>query len=258
MAAFSDFDFSEYEQQAECETHGPYTQKCRVIMGRTIKDRCPVCDRIRDEEEAKKKAIKDAQEKQRQIEGRMERAGIPLRFRGKSFDNFVADTEPKKAALKKCQQFADNFADHYEGGTTVVLSGSPGTGKSHLALAIAQALMHSTSVMYLNTLDAVRMVRDTWRRDSEKSESQVLDILGGIGLLIIDEVGVQYGTEGEQVIMFDIINRRYRDMMPTILLTNLDKAGFAEYLGERSFDRLREQGMWIAFAWESYRVKKGA
>jgi DNA replication protein DnaC len=79
-----------------------------------------------------------------------------------------------------------------------------------------------------------------------------------IGLLIIDEVGVQYGTEGEQVIMFDIINRRYRDAMPTILITNLGKEGFKKYLGERSFDRLRENGIWVPFDWESHRGKRAA
>ena len=65
--------------------------------------------------------------------------------------------------------------------------------------------------------------------------------------------GAQYGTEGEQVILFDIINRRYQDQMPMILLTNQSKEGFKQYLGDRAFDRLREAGRWVAFDWESHR-----
>lgn len=250
------FEVKVFEQPSECPEHGEFTQKCRLILGKTFCEKCPECNRIEEEERKRKLAIHEEEEKQRQLERLFNRSGIPIRFRGKSFDNFQADTDGKKLALTKCREFADNFKEHFQQGTTMVLSGSQGTGKSHLALAIAQQLMGRASVMYMNTLDAVRAVRDTWRRESEKSENQVLDELGGIGLLIIDEVGVQYGTEGEQVIMFDIINRRYRDMMPTILLTNLDKDGLKNYLGERSFDRLRENGIWIAFSWPSYRVKK--
>jgi len=183
-------------------------------------------------------------------------ASAQLAFRGKSFANFIVDTDAKQAALKVAKDFAENIEQHCERGTTLVFSGLPGTGKSHLALAIAAHVMDEATVFYTNALDSIRRVRDTWRRDSEQSETEVLRMFGEIDLLIIDEVGVQYGTEGEQVIMFDIINRRYRDMRPTILLTNLGKQGMKEYLGERSFDRLREDGIWVAFDWESFRGKK--
>src|SRR5260364_148967 len=58
--------------------------------------------------------------------------------------------------------------------------------------------------------------------------------------------------------LFDVLNRRYRDMRPTILLTNLGKAGMKAFLGARSFDRLREGGIWVPFDWESYRGKEAA
>ncbi|MDP0953484.1 hypothetical protein Q6283_29845, partial [Klebsiella pneumoniae] len=66
-------------------------------------------------------------------------------------------------------------------------------------------------------------------------------------------VGVQYGTDGEQTILFDILDRRYRDMQPTIILTNQDVKGLQEYIGERTFDRLREVSRLVTFDWESYR-----
>ena len=64
---------------------------------------------------------------------------------------------------------------------------------------------------------------------------------------------MQYGTEAEQVSLFDIIDKRYRDLMPTILLTNQGKAGLKTFLGDRSFDRLREGGIWVPFDWASQR-----
>lgn len=194
--------------------------------------------------------------RQRLLERRLAESGIPLRFRDRTFDNFVADTDSKRAALMIATDFAVNFAAHYERGATAVFSGPPGTGKTHLAIAAAMVVMQSGTALYTNALDLVRMVRDTWRRDSGTTESAVLNKLASVDLLVIDEVGVQYGTEGEQVILFDVLNRRYRDLMPTIVLTNLGVKGMKESLGERSFDRLREGGVWVAFDWESYRGRR--
>jgi DNA replication protein DnaC len=84
----------------------------------------------------------------------------------------------------------------------------------------------------------------------------VLDTLCGVDLLILDEVGMQYGSEGEQVILTDVIDQRYRDMLPIIILTNQDRKGLAEYLGHRAFDRLRDCGLWESLDWESYRGRK--
>jgi DNA replication protein DnaC len=102
------------------------------------------------------------------------------------------------------------------------------------------------------------MVRNTWRKDSEKTETQVLQMLASIDLLVMDEIGVQYGTDAEQVTLFDIIDKRYRDMMPTILLTNLNAKLMREFLGDRSYDRLREGGLWVPFDWESHRGRRAA
>ena len=140
----------------------------------------------------------------------------------------------------------------------MIFSGRAGTGKSHLALAIAQAIIDQHSVLYLNAMDAVRMIRDTWRKTSLQSETGILNWLGGIDLLIIDEIGVQHGTDSEQVLMFDIINRRYRDMKPTLFLTNLNTKGFSEFITERSYDRLKECSTWVTFNWESHRQAKAA
>lgn len=254
----SKFEMTERFESSSCDEHGDYQQKITLLMGREIKTRCPECQRIQSEKYAAEKLAAEEIEKQARIERRLNAVGIPHRFRGKVFSNYIADTSSKKKALETANAFADNFQDHFERGTTAIFSGTPGTGKSHLALAIASQIMDRYTAFYINALDAIRMVRDTWRRDSDQSETEVLKTFGEIDLLIIDEVGNQYGSEGEQVIMFDIINRRYRDMMPTILLSNLGQKGLKEYLGDRSFDRLREDGIWVAFDWESYRAKKAA
>lgn len=237
-----------------CERHGEYESKGVSLLGRRIIwTGCLACNAERRTADEQKRKAEEEADRQRRMETRLSISGIPMRFRDRTFENYIADTEPKKKALEVAMEFAANFDAHYRDGTMVVFSGKPGTGKSHLAIAAAMTVMEAGTALYVNALDMIRMVRDTWRRDSEMTESAVLHELSTVSLLVIDEIGVQYGTEGEQVILFDVLNRRYRDLMPTILLTNLGAKGMKEFLGERSFDRLREGGIWVAFDWESHR-----
>jgi DNA replication protein DnaC len=247
-------------KSAMCERHGEYasmgTTLSLLSTTRTFWSGCPTCANEQRESEEKRRIAEDEASRQRRMEQRLSTSGIPARFRDRTFENYIADTEPKRKALEVAVEFAANFDTHYRDGTMVVFSGKPGTGKSHLAIAAAMIVMEAGTALYVNALDMIRMVRDTWRRDSEMTESAVLNELSTVKLLVIDEIGVQYGTDGEQVILFDVLNRRYRDLMPTILLTNLGAKGMKEFLGERSFDRLREGGIWVAFDWESFRGSK--
>jgi DNA replication protein DnaC len=245
--------FNELSKMDACATHGEFESKGFTIGRNTHWMPCPACVVDIEKTRAEEKKKNDAEDEQRRLENKLNKSGIPLRFRVKDFSTYVADTDEKEKALSLAMEFASNFDEHLQKGTFAVFSGKPGTGKSHLAIAIAQAVMPMTTVLYTSAIDAVRTVRDTWRKDSDRTEIQVLDIFASVGLLILDEVGVQYGTEAEQVTLFDIIDKRYRDMMPTVLLTNLNAAGMKQFLGDRSYDRLREGGIWVTFDWESQR-----
>ena len=73
-------------------------------------------------------------------------------------------------------------------------------------------------------------------------------------LLILDEVGVQFGSDTEKLILFDVLNERYEKRRPTLVLSNLSLPDVEQYLGERIFDRLREDGgEAVVFDWESHR-----
>ncbi len=244
-------------RQSTCATHGDYIESGHVFFDeKTIWTGCQVCSKGKADAEEKIRLDIQDQAKQQKIEARLSQAGIPMRFRGRNFDNFIPATSDQEHALAVAKAFATNFLEHAEAGSSLIFSGKAGTGKSHLALAIAQAVMPKYTAMYINALDAVRMIRDTWRKGSIQSETDVLNLLGSIDLLVIDEVGVQNGTDNEQMLMFDIINRRYRDMKPTIFLTNLGTKGFSDYVTERSFDRLKESGTWVTFNWDSHRGQR--
>ena len=243
-------------RQAECPSHGAYQSAgFRLKTGtREIWAQCPACV----EEERKQRQREEAAallQRQRAVrEAAIGEADIPARFHARDFDAFNADTDEKRRALTVARDFAEQFDANHEKGAGLVFAGLPGTGKSHLAAAILLSLVGRYSVRYTTCMGLIRMVRDTWRRDSEISERQILRLLcDELDLLVIDEVGAQYGTDGEQNLIFEVMDRRYSGMRPTILLTNQDKDGFKAFVGDRVFDRLRETSRWVAFDWPSYR-----
>lgn len=242
------------DRDADCTTHGPYQSAGVRYMGRReIWTPCPACEDERLASERQADAQKKADAARRELEFQIGEAAIPMRFIGRTLENFNASTPEQQAALRIAVDFVQEFEAHAKRGGSLIFSGLPGTGKSHLATAILQALMPQHCGLYTTCMGVIRAVRGTWRKDSDRSEQQVLNIYAEVPLLVLDEIGVQYGTDGEQTILFDVLDRRYRDMKPSIFLTNQDKKGFKEFIGERTFDRLTETSRWVPFDWASYR-----
>ena len=102
----------------------------------------------------------------------------------------------------------------------------------------------------------MRQVKETWSKGSEKTEQDAINWFLTPDLLILDEVGVQFGSDAEKMIMFEVLNERYQNMKPTILISNLLPANLQEFVGERVMDRMKENGGRILqFDWKSNREK---
>jgi DNA replication protein DnaC len=242
-----------------CDKHGQYLgfSEYNELVNRTFKSQCPIC--IEEKKAAEEKSVQKAAAEKKLLKVRelLRSASIPPRFLSRSFDNFRADNEGKAAALKKCKGMADNFDYCLQHGTSLLMCGKPGTGKSHLAAAFAVHIMNQgRSAVYTSVLKAVRAIKDTYRKDSEVHEQQAINALISPDLLILDEVGVQFGSETEKMYLFEILNGRYEHVKPTIVISNLTPDEVKAYLGDRVIDRLSEGGGgMLAFDWESYRSK---
>lgn len=241
------------EAERTCEKHGIFIATGRQLARREVWSECPACRQERDDAEEAWRKRRAADQLRADMEAKMEQVAVPARFTGKSLDNFHADTPAQKHALTTARDYLESFPARAKNGQGLILAGMPGTGKSHLAAGILQGLLPDRVGLYVTCMGIIRSIRGTWRKDSERSEGEVLHILRTVPLLVIDEVGVQYGTDGEQTILFDVLDGRYREMQPTILLTNQDKAGFKSFVGDRAYDRLAEVCSWIPFDWASYR-----
>lgn len=238
-----------------CDKHGAFAIKSIAIGECVIKiTRCPTCSKEDAEREAALQAEKERAERQAKIEARLEQAGIPALFRDRSFENYECSTQAQRLAFVRFSSFAQNFSHHLKTGTVLVGIGKVGTGKSHLACACANDLMRRGHTVYFtSTARLFTKIRGTWSRSSELTEEQMLRQFEQIDLMILDEIGLQRGTDDEQRTLHELLEARRLNCRPTILLTNLDMPSLKNYLGERFMDRLSESGVSVIFNWESHR-----
>lgn len=242
---------------ANCRTHGPYrARQCVVMEGvAPLTEGCPTC---REEYAvANERAAIRAKQNLRSLKLRelLAVASIPKLFANASFDNYDAAGRGQAFALAICRRYAETWPEQVGKGGSLVLTGRPGTGKTHLACAIGHAVIaeYQATVACQNISSMLRMVKETYRRDSEKTERQAINELIGPDLLIMDELGAQIGTDHEKQLLFEIIDGRYREMRPTIIASNLNRDDLEVFLGERIMDRLNDCATVIAFDWASHR-----
>lgn len=228
-----------------CSLHGDY-QALQTPVGMSD---CPRCNAQRQNEALLRQ---EALASQRAL---LRRAAIPERFCDRRIDTFNATNPRAEAAQGIVRAYANDFSEVRRTGRGMILCGGVGTGKTHLAIgAVQQITAAGYTGLYAVLLDTFRSIKDTYRKDSAVTETVAMGRLIAPDLLVLDEIGVQHGTDTERMLMFSILNARYNQMKPTILISNLAREPLEAYLGERAFDRMREGGgRMVVFDWESYR-----
>ncbi|ASX25795.1 ATP-binding protein [Candidatus Williamhamiltonella defendens] len=245
---------------AECPEHGPFEQRCRTFRYVQTYSECPRCLETTITEIKLQMQRSQRRKKQALVQALLKNAHIPPRFEHACFESYQPVNAQARQCLAICQRYAEHWPTRRAQGGGLVLCGRPGTGKNHLAVSMAKSLIqtHQASVLLTDALQMIRAVKNTWSKTAEKTETRVIQDYVRPDLLILDEVGVQFGTEAEKIILFDILNARYEQLKPSVLISNLAPAEMADCIGERVMDRMQEGGGGtLAFTWDSYRQRKG-
>ena len=136
------------ENTVLCSIHGEYIQTT-YQNGRTTN--CPACERERKEQriaEEKAAQVREAEErKSRLINELLGKSGIPKRFQGKTLKNYQLSSPEQIEVFNDVVAFLNEFkAPQGHSGRCMTMLGNTGTGKSHLACAVALCIINTMAV----------------------------------------------------------------------------------------------------------------
>lgn len=183
---------------------------------------------------------------------------IGKRFVEKTIENFEAKTPRQEEIKNKISAFINNIDENILSGRSMFFTGNRGNGKTHLAAAIYRAALEAgRTATYKLARQITREIKESWNDDS-KSETAIINRYSGLSLLIIDEIGLDYGSETTLNIISEIFDNRYRNMKSTILIGNIENSEqYEKFIGPRIESRMSECGEVIYFDEKDFRKKKG-
>jgi DNA replication protein DnaC len=244
----------------ECREHGQFPDNLVAQFGTDPAwFGCPRCHfDARHSQDLDQRSKASGIQRDRLLSERLLDAGIPARFTACTLSNWSADAPAKAQALAACGGFVEAFEENFAVGRSAMLLGTVGTGKTHLGTSMLQAVIRQHALaglvgLYATAGSIIRDVKATFG-NCGRTEADVYADLIRPDLLVIDEVGVQHGTDFERQVLFEVINGRYEKIKPTIVVSNLGVTELRQCLGDRAVDRLRDKsGIVVVFRWASAR-----
>src|SRR5580700_4514121 len=187
----------------------------------------------------------------------VERAHIPRRYQHCSFDSYEASFGGADRSLAAAHLMARRFVDGYPattGGRGLLLTGSIGVGKTHLAVGILQALIVEKGVhgFFCDYRELLKEIQHSYNPQVATTEMDILRPVFDAEVLVLDELGASKPTDWVWDTVALILNTRYNDKRTTIITTNYadlapggsNGAGRVmrdETLGDRIGERMRSR-----------------
>ncbi len=239
---------------AHCDKHGEYIEQEKVIAGFTFRTSCPTCEKEAEEIEHQE-GVRLAQKAERE---RLESLNIEPMYFTSTLDNFIAGSPEQERALAYASEMVRTKAGK------LVLLGSNGTGKTHLAVGIVRILGGAIYSMY----EITTRIRASYVSGAKENELQIVDELARLPMLAIDEIGRTKGSDAETNWLSYIVDKRHARGLPLMLISNKHTRKtcpdggcqncLENYISEDIMSRLAEDGHLVNMIGEDYRRKKRA
>src|SRR6266699_5033803 len=180
-------------------------------------------------------------------------ARIPKRYEHCELSNYEFDGPHRN--LASARMAACKFVEEYPlDNTGLLLIGSIGVGKTHLAVGIIKELILSKGIgcLFYDYRELLKQIQNSYNESVRATELEVLRPVFETEILVLDELGAVKPTEWVWDTVSLILNTRYNDNRTTIITTNFDDkpagaiggprgAARDETLGDRIGERMRSR-----------------
>lgn len=233
------------QQSAEyCSTH---MQNIFSFHGRTFCKQCSL------------EALKFGNEKhEREVnlmvrEKHFEGARLPRRHANSGFKEYIAVNDGQRNAKAQCIRFVKDSLGGM--GRNLIMVGRTGTGKTHLACAVARNLLDQRKyARYVTSEDMANEIANAWKK-ADDSESSAIYRYTDLDLLILDEYGLHDQHEKRLELVHKVLYARYDEHKPTMLISNFGLDVLKENLGDRLWSRFQHDGLIVVECnWADQRV----
>ncbi len=209
-------------------------------------------------------------------------ARIPRRYEHCTLDSYEYSFSGANRTLSRAYAAARKFVEGYPletDGTGLLLTGSIGVGKTHLAVGMLQSLISERGAtgLFYDYRELLKQVQNSYNPRVAATELEILAPVFDAEVLVLDEIGASKPTDWVWDTVAHILNTRYNDRRTTIITTNyanLPPLGMAsadtpaqqarlavkeetlgDRIGERMRSRLQEMCVVVEMQGEDFRQK---
>ena len=160
----------------------------------------------------------------------IERARVPKRYEHCDFESYVTDLADGKTwtaqhaqSLKQARLLTQAFVRDYPGATEkgLLLMGSSGVGKTHLAVAALKELIkRGHAGLFCDYRELLKEIQASYNPASESTEMGILEPIRTAEILVLDDLGASKPSAWVLEMIGLVLNARYNERRVTLLTTN--------------------------------------
>ncbi len=193
---------------------------------------------------------------------------VPQRYWGKTFPGLRNGVDSISRKANRAKEAVMN-------GGSLFLTGSTGSGKTHLAISLMfewcaeflsanedGAIYHGKGrPLFVPAPELLLEIKETWDKGDKgkergaATEKEILDRCSNSPLLVIDDLGAEKASEWSRGVFYLLVDRLYRNGKQVIITSNMDLAGLSRTLDDRVASRICEMGAVIDMGKTDWRVE---